>query len=209
MTVSETRVWVVDDDPSVRKSLLRLLKLAGYAAEACASAAEFLRAPPRTGPACLVLDVHMPELGGLQLQHQLAATADFLPIIFITGNGDIPTSVRAIKSGAVDFLIKPFDPEALLRAVEEALARSGRAADAQRQTAQVERCFARLTPREREVLALVVTGRSNKKIAADLGIVEQTVKIHRGRVMRKMQVESVAELVRRAELLRVGKSPRA
>jgi RNA polymerase sigma factor (sigma-70 family) len=195
-------VFVVDDDPSVRKSVVRLLKSMGFPARAYASASEFLddwRREP--APGCLVLDVQLPGLNGLDLQEALRSAACPIPIIFITGHGDIPMSVRAMKAGAVDFLAKPFPDDDLLRAVQEAIAR-----DEERQSEYAKReasaeLYATLTPREREVMALVVAGLPNKRIAKELGTSEKTVKVHRGRVMEKMQVESVADLVRASQKL--------
>ncbi|MGO9462767.1 MAG: response regulator transcription factor [Isosphaeraceae bacterium] len=203
-------VFVVDDDASVRKSLLRLLTSVGYPARTYASANEFLddwlRDP---APGCLVLDVQLPGLNGLELQEQLRQSAFPIPIIFITGHGDIPMSVRAMKAGAVDFLAKPFQDDDLIRAVQEAIARHNqhRAEHADREV--VARLFATLTPREREVMALVVRGLPNKRIATELGTSEKTVKVHRGRVMEKMQVESVADLVRASQKLELGLEPPA
>jgi FixJ family two-component response regulator len=190
-------VFVVDDDDSVRKSLVRLLKAMGYPARPYASAKEFLegwRLDP--APGCLVLDVQLPGLNGLELQAQLRATSCPIPIIFITGHGDIPMSVRAMKAGAVDFLAKPFQDESLLRAVQEAIARSHHAEAERAEHESVAGLYAKLTQREREVMALVVRGLANKQIAAALGTSVKTIKVHRGRVMEKMQVRSVADLVR-------------
>ena len=195
-------VFIVDDDPSVRKSLARLLRGAGYEVEAFASAGEFLARPHHDAPCCLVLDVRMPGLTGLELQEALAVAGYAMPIIFVTGHGDVPTSVRAMKAGAVDFLTKPFNDTDLLDAVQDALKRD-RAARRERAEVEVVRArLTKLTPREREVLPLLVTGMLNKQIGYDLGITERTVKVHRARVLEKMQAGSVAELVRLAE--RVG-----
>jgi len=201
-------VFVVDDDDSVRKSLVRLLKSMGYPARPYASAREFLddwRQDP--APGCLVLDVQLPGLNGLELQEQLGGSAFPIPIVFITGHGDIPMSVRAMKAGAVDFLAKPFQDEDLLRAVQEAIAcdQERQANDAEREV--VTGLFAMLTPREREVMALVVRGLPNKRIATALGTSEKTIKVHRGRVMEKMKVQSVADLVRAAQKLGTGPEP--
>jgi FixJ family two-component response regulator len=199
MTRTEPIVFVVDDDPSVLRSVDRLVRSAGYRAETFCSAREFLRRSAHDGPACLVLDVQLPELSGLELQQTLAETARFLPVIFISGHGDIPMSVRAMKSGAQDFLPKPFAAEDLLRAIAAALERSRLELQTHLETAAARERLDRLTPREREVLCGVVAGKLNKKIAAELGVGEKTVKVHRGRVMQKMGVHSVADLVRAAE----------
>ncbi len=192
-------VYVVDDDPSVRKSLSRLLESAGHAVQLFASAQEFLRQTPVERPACLSLDVSMPGLSGLQLQETLAEKRSSLPIIFITGHGDIPTSVRAMKTGAVDFLPKPVGDVTLLKAVEDALRKSRIEHAVRAEVAEAKRLLATLTPREVEVLSQVVAGRLNRQIGVELGISEKTVKVHRGRVMEKLGVWSVADLVRFAE----------
>jgi FixJ family two-component response regulator len=199
MTAALPLVLVVDDDPSVRKGLTRLLAAAGYAVEAFASAREFLTRPPHPGPCCLVLDVRMPGLTGIQLQELLAATGRRMSIVFVTGHADVRTSVKAMKAGAVDLLTKPVDARDLIAAIQRAVTRDehDRAAEARR--AEVQRRVGRLTPRETEVFALVVTGLLNKQIGAMLGIGEKTVKVHRARVMEKMQAGSVAELVRLAD----------
>jgi FixJ family two-component response regulator len=197
MTEPAEVVFVVDDDDSVRKSLARLLRSAGYATRSYGSARAFLdewRHDRAWG--CLVLDVQMPGLNGLELQEMVRRSDRPLPIIFITGHGDIPMSVRAMKAGAVDFLAKPFQDESLLRAIHEALAVQQR-----RELEHTERdvaasLHATLTPREREVMALVVLGLANKQIAANLGTCVKTIKVHRSRVMEKMKVRSVADLVR-------------
>jgi FixJ family two-component response regulator len=197
-------VFLVDDDASVRKALTRLVRSAGYDAEAFASARDFLdnsRLGVR-GAACLVLDVRMPGLSGLDLQDELQAANTPLPIIFITGHGDIPMSVKAMKAGAVDFLPKPVKDKDLLRAIEQALARASHDLAERRELEDLHRRVKSLTPREFEVMTLVVRGLLNKQIAVELGTVEKTVKVHRARVMEKMEVQSLAELVRIAE--RVG-----
>lgn len=198
-------IFVVDDDASVRKSLSRLLKSAGHAVEAFASASEFLQREHYEGVGCLVLDVQMPGLNGIELQRALMQKDYFLPIIFITGHGDIPMGVRAMKSGAVDFLPKPFNDDVLLKAVDQALARCRQERITRAEVADIRSRLATLTPREHEVLQHVVTGKLNKQIAADLGAAEKTIKVHRGRVMQKMKVQSVAELVRIAEKAGLGK----
>jgi FixJ family two-component response regulator len=191
---------LVDDDPSVRRALTRLIKSDGYQVYAYASAREFLDARPEPeGPACLVLDVRMPGLTGLDLQNELQAMNANLPIIFITGHGDIPMSVNAMKAGAVDFLPKPVTASELLGAVEQALARATREGSERAEITEIQRRVETLTPREREVLEHVVSGRLNKQIAFDLGTVEKTIKVHRARVVQKMGVNSLAELVRLAE----------
>ena len=202
-------VFVVDDDDSVRKSLLRLLKSMGYVAKAYASAREFLDQWQNDhGPGCLVLDVQLPGLNGLDLQERLCRSAVTIPIIFITGHGDIPMSVRAMKAGAVDFLAKPFQDEDLLGAIKEAIARDDARQAERDERDAVAALHVTLTPREREVMALVVRGLPNKRIASDLGTSEKTIKVHRGRVMEKMEVESVADLVRAAQKLEArGRAP--
>jgi FixJ family two-component response regulator len=202
MTAAWPVVFVVDDDPSVRKSLTRLLAAAGYTVEAFASAREFLARQPHAGPCCLVLDVRMPGLTGLDVQETLAASGWRLSIVFVTGHGDISMSVTAMKRGAVDFLTKPFDEKDLLTAVERAVAKTVRDLDDEAGVTDVRARVKMLTPREAQVFALVVTGMLNKQIAAELGIGEKTVKVHRARVMEKMRAGSVAELVRLAD--RVG-----
>lgn len=207
MTQTEPIVFVVDDDPSVLRGVDRLVRSAGYRAETFCSAREFLRRGAHDGPACLVLDVKLPELGGLELQQTLAKTARFLPVIFISGYGDIPMSVRAMKNGAQDFLPKPFAAEDLLRAIAAGLARSRLEQQNHLETAATRERLGSLTQREHEVLRGVIAGKLNKKIAAELGVGEKTVKVHRGRMMHKMGVHSVADLVRAAES--GGETPRA
>jgi RNA polymerase sigma factor (sigma-70 family) len=190
---------VLDDDASVRRALERVLRAGGHRAETFASASEFLEHAQRAGPGalgCLVLDVQLPGLSGLELQPALADAGLDLPIVFITGHGDIPMSVRAMKAGAVDFLPKPVAAEALLGAVEQALARAARARTDQAERRDARRRLQTLTPREREVLALVTAGRLNKQIAARLGISVKTVKVHRARALDKLGAASVAEAVR-------------
>ena len=202
MAPSEPMVYIVDDDLSVRQALSSLIRSTGLRAETFASADEFLRYTRSDAPACLVLDVQLPDGSGLDLPQELAATEVPIPIIFITGHGTIPMSVRAMKAGALEFLTKPFREEDLIAAIQQALVHDVQARGERADLAEVRGRLARLTPREREVLALIATGRMNKQIASELGTAEQTIKQHRGRVMRKLGVRSVAELVRFVE--RVG-----
>lgn len=194
-------VFIVDDDVSVRESLESLIRFAGWQPETYASAREFLTRRRADVPGCLVLDVSLPDLNGLDLQKRIAADRADLPIIFITGYGDIPTTVRAMKAGAVEFLTKPFDDEVLLGAVRSAIERSRAARGQDEERQAVRECHASLTPREREVMELVVAGLSNKQIGRRLGISVITVKAHRGKVMRKMKADSLADLVRMAARL--------
>ena len=203
MTASPPVIFVVDDDPSVRKSLTRVMTSAGYAVEAFASARDFLAREPLVGPCCVVLDVRMPGLTGLDLQETLASAGHRMPIVFITGHGDISMSVKAMKGGAVDFLTKPFDVENLLEAVQRAVVKDVEDLSAEERTAEVVERVKQLTPRETEVFALVVTGMLNKQIAGELAIAEKTVKVHRARVMEKMRAGSFAELVRLADRMGV------
>jgi FixJ family two-component response regulator len=199
-------VFLVDDDASVRKALTRLIKSAGYQVQAFASARDFLEhwATAEDGPACLVLDVRMPGLSGLDLQQELQSANAPLPIIFITGHGDIPMSVKAMKHGAVDFLPKPVKDKALLGAIAQALERAARERSVHDKLDDIRRRLETLTPREVEVLRLVITGMLNKQIAHQLGTVEKTIKVHRARVMEKMEVQSLADLVRIAERAGIG-----
>ena len=192
-------VYVVDDDSSIQQALSGLLRSVGLRVETFGSAHEFLKAPRAETPACLVLDVRLPDGSGLDVPDELRNLDVPLPIIFITGHGTIPMSVRAMKAGALEFLTKPFREEDLLGAVKVALQRDRLARADRSEQIEARRRIERLTPREHEVLALVVAGKMNKQIAADLGTAEQTVKQHRGRVMRKLEVDSVAELVRVVE----------
>jgi FixJ family two-component response regulator len=204
MTELPPIVYVVDDEPAVLKSLARLLRASGFRSEAFSSAREFIQNHQADAAGCLVLDVMMPSFSGLELQQWLATAHNPLPIIFITGRGDVPTSVRAMKAGAVDFLTKPVDEQALLRAIEDALRKDREIRAARAELVTIRSRLARLTPREREVLEHVVSGKLNKQIAAELGTVEKTIKVHRARVMRKMEAKSLAELVRAAEAASIG-----
>ena len=200
MTVSPV-VYVLDDEPEMVKALTRLLRARGFRVWGFTSALEFLAHARQPGPACLLLDVAMPELGGLEVQERLRQRGDELPVVFLTGHGDIPMSVRAIKAGAEDFLTKPVNAADLQRTVERALQRAAAMQAERDELAVLQRRLASLTPREREVLGHVVAGRMNKQIAMDLGTGEQNIKVHRGRMMRKMEARSMVELVRMAERL--------
>jgi FixJ family two-component response regulator len=204
MTPSTPTVFVVDDYEPVRRSISRLLHTAGFAVVAFASADEFLAQLDPQTMGCLVLDVAMPALNGLELQHILAKTGSLLPIIFLTGTGDIPKSVQAMKGGASDFLTKPVNDEDLLAAVGAAIEKNRALRQEQAELSEIRARLATLTPREREVLEYVVAGKLNKQIAGDLGTVEQTVKVHRARVMEKMRVRSVAQLVRLTQRCGIG-----
>jgi len=196
-------VFVVDDEPELRRALCRLLQAEGLAVECFDSAAAFLEGVGASRLGCIVLDVAMPGIDGLELQQRLAAHADRLPIVFLTGHGDIPMSVRAMKVGAVDFLTKPVKRAELLRAITAGLERAHAWRASTQASAEARTRLATLTPREHEVFAHVIAGKLNKVIAADLGTSEQTIKVHRGRVMDKLGVDSIAELVRLAQLLDV------
>ena len=197
-------VFLIDDDASVRRALARLIKSAGHQVQTFASAREFLDSAAAEEAACLVLDVRMPDLTGIDLQRQLEVLNRKVPIVFITGHGDIPMSVSAMKAGAVDFLSKPVKDIDLLRAIKQALARSVHERTEQNEVNDIQQRVNRLTSREREVMALIVRGLLNKQIAFELGTVEKTIKVHRARVMAKMQVGSLAELVRLSTRVGVG-----
>jgi FixJ family two-component response regulator len=197
-------VYVVDDDASSRQSLEFLIRASGYTVCSFSSSRDFLKSPRPELPACLVLDVRMPGLTGLELQGELANLGVRIPIIFMTGHGDIPMSVQAMKAGAVEFLTKPFREDRMLRAIAEAIERDRIAHRERLEMAELRRRHARLTPREREVMAGVVTGSLNKQVAAELEASEKTIKVHRARVMQKMQAASLADLVRMSERLRTG-----
>jgi RNA polymerase sigma factor (sigma-70 family) len=196
-------VFVVDDDISVRESLESLIRCEGWEPVTFASAEEFLSRPRVLAPSCLILDVSLPDLNGLDLQKRIASDRKDMPIIFITGHGDVPMTVKAMKAGAVEFLTKPFGDEALLSAIRHSIERSHAALRRESETGTLRDCYTSLTPREREVLVLVVSGLSNKQVGVELGISEITVKAHRGRVMQKMQADSLPGLVKIATRLRL------
>lgn len=197
-------VFVVDDDPSVRAALGNLFRSVGLRVELFESAHEFLESQRPDAPGCLILDVRLPRSSGLDFQVELLKAGLRIPIVFVTGHGDIPMSVKAMKAGAVDFLTKPFRDQDMLDAVAQAIERDRKRRVDERAVAELQRLFETLSPRERDVLPLVVAGRLNKQIAAEMGIAEITVKIHRGRIMKKMRAKSVAELVRMAEALGIA-----
>jgi FixJ family two-component response regulator len=197
-------VFVVDDDVSVRESLELLIRFEGWQPETCASAQEFLARPRVPVPSCLVLDVSLPGLNGLDLQNRVAVERPDMPIIFITGFGDVPMTVRAMKAGAQEFLTKPFSDEVLLSAVRHAIERSRIALDREMEMQALRSCYALLTDRERQVMSLVVSGLLNKQVGSELGISEITVKAHRGKVMQKMKADSLAGLVKIASRLRIA-----
>jgi FixJ family two-component response regulator len=202
-------VFIVDDDISVRESLELLIRHEGWEPETFASAQEFLARPRVLTPSCAILDVSLPDLNGLDLQKRINSDRMDMPIIFITGYGDVPMTVKAMKAGAIEFLTKPFDEEALLSAIRHALERSRNTLRRESEIGALKSCYAVLTPREREVLALVVSGLSNKEVGGKLGISEITVKAHRGRVMQKMQADSLPNLVKIAVRLRLGTLPKS
>jgi FixJ family two-component response regulator len=206
MKEEKSVVYVVDDDPSVRKALERLLRSAGHEVMTFASALEFLDFTHSDVPGCLVLDIKMPGLSGLELQERLAHKGISFPIIFITGHGTVPASVKAFKSGAMDFLQKPFEDRDLLDAVSRGIEKNRHLRREQKEMKTLRVKWDRLTPRESEVFRLVATGMLNKQVAFDLGITEKTIKVHRGRVMEKMGAQSLADLVRMAEKLGIRSS---
>jgi FixJ family two-component response regulator len=197
-------VFVVDDDPLVRDSVADLLASAGFAVQAFGSAADFIQAKRPDIPACLILDIELPDLSGLDLQTEMASSGIEVPIIFVSGHGDIPKSVRAMKAGAVEFLTKPFRDQELFAAVRQALLRDSEFRKHRSEVLELRERLGTLTARERQVLTLVVAGLLNKQIAGELGTSELTIKAHRGRVMRKMQAASLADLVRMAEKLGIS-----
>jgi FixJ family two-component response regulator len=199
-------VFVVDSDPSVRESLELLVRAAGWRAETFASGQEFLARPRSVVPSCLILDVTLPDLNGLELQERIASERTDMPIIFLTGNADIAMTVKAMKRGALEFLTKPFDAEALLIGIQQAIKRSEAELGRQNQLHALRTGYGSLTQREREVMTLVVSGLLNKQVGGELGISEITVKAHRGNVMRKMKANSFANLVNMAARLRVTRS---
>jgi FixJ family two-component response regulator len=201
--IGETFVMVVEDDPSMRTALRNLLRSVGLDAQLFASAQEFLDAEKPDVPSCLILDVRLPGMSGLDLQKKLKGTGNDIPVIFITAHGDIPMSVRAMKSGAVDFLTKPFRDQDLLDAIHTSLAQDGLRREKEKARAELRERFQLLTTRERELLPLIVSGRSNKEVAAKIGTSEITVKVHRGNVMRKMRADSFADLLRMAAQLEI------
>jgi FixJ family two-component response regulator len=204
MTPATPIVFVVDDDISVRESLQLLIQCEGWHPETFASAQEFLDRPRSLVPSCLVLDVSLPGLNGLDLQKRVAVERPDMPIIFITGYGDVPTTVQAMKAGAVEFLTKPFSDDSLLNAIRQAVERSRGALGYEAEMQALRDCYASLTHRERQVMALVASGLLNKQVGGELGISEITVKAHRGKVMQKMKADSLAELVKMAARLRLS-----
>jgi FixJ family two-component response regulator len=197
-------VFIIDDDPGMRRAIHDLVESVGLRAESFATGQDFLHRQNAGAPGCLVLDVRLPQMSGLDLQRRLAETGMQIPIIFITGHGDIPMSVRALKSGAVEFLTKPFRDQELLDAIQQALQRDCAAREQQAEIHDLQKRYQALTAREREVMTLVVSGMLNKQIASEIGAGEATVKIHRGNVMRKMQAGSLVDLVRMADKLKLS-----
>ena len=203
---SQSTVYVVDDDASVRRGLSNLIRSVGLRVEVFASASEFLAAKRPDAPACLILDVRMPGLSGLDFQTELTKARNRIPIIFITGHADIPMTVKAMKAGAIEFLTKPFRDQDLLDAVQVALERARVAYQNEQSAAQLRAKFEALTPREQEVMAWVTGGLLNKQVAAEIGVTEITVKVHRGKVMRKMGAKSLADLVKMADMLGIRRT---
>jgi FixJ family two-component response regulator len=206
---SDAVIAIVDDDPSVREGLSSLIRSAGLQVETFASAQEFLARPGAEAPSCLVLDLQLPGLSGLDLQRRMAEVGPEIPIVFLTGHGNIPASVQAMKAGAVEFLTKPFDEHDLLQAIQEAVERDRQNRQQRAEMRELQSRYESLTAREQEVMQQVVSGLLNKQIAAELNITEYTIKIHRGRVMRKMHAESLADLVRMAENLEIRSQKRS
>src|ERR1700736_2212000 len=207
MTQPASVVFVVDDDPSVRRAIKLLLESIGLEVELFGSAQEFLPRGPTKGPGCLILDVRLPGVSGLDFQRQLSETKINIPIIFISAHGDVPMTVRAMKAGAIEFLTKPFRDQDLLDAVQVALERDRARRQREVEIATLRERFASLSPREREVIAMVVSGMPNKQTAAEIGITENTVKVHRSRAMEKMQAQSLADLVKMVERLKTEDTP--
>jgi FixJ family two-component response regulator len=205
MTEAEPTVFIVDDDLSVRRSTERLIRAAGLKVQTFTSAREFLKNPRPEGPACLVLDVRMPGLSGMDLQRELTQSGIHIPIIFITAHGDVPMTVRAMKAGAVEFLIKPFRSRTLLDAVLAAIERDRSAHKQRSESEELRQRYEQLTPREREVMPLVAAGLLNKQVAGELSTTERTIKFHRAHIMKKMCAESLADLVRMVEKLGISK----
>jgi len=205
---SRTVIAIVDDDPSVREGLQSLIRSAGWRAETFCSAQEFLARPGAEAPSCLILDLQLPGLSGLDLQKRMAEVALDIPIVFLTGHGDIPASVKAMKAGAIEFLTKPVEEGDLLRAIQEAIERDRRTRQQHADIHDLQSRYETLTAREREVMLQVISGLLNKQAAAELNITEFTVKIHRGQVMRKMRADSLADLVRMAESLGIRSKKR-
>ena len=205
MSEAQPIIFVVDDDLSMRTSTERLVRSAGFTVKTFGSAAEFLASPRPDGPACLVLDVRLPGQSGLDLQRELTASGVEIPIVFMTGHGDIPMSVRAMKAGAVEFLTKPYRKKALLDAIHASIERDRASRQERLEAAQLRGRYEQLTPREREVMALVVAGLLNKQIAGELATAERTIKFHRAHIMQKMEAESLADLVRMAGQLGIAK----